>query len=265
MLLAVEHFLCLAYFANLDSNMNSTQKNCVLLLVTYYTINKFNKRCWKLKKSMNILVIKKNFFLIISLLKIFYFLGEWEPPMIDNPEYKGEWSPKQIDNPAYKGAWVHPEIPNPEYAPDTNLYLRPEICTIGFDLWQVKAGTIFDNILVTDSIAEAKEALDELKTMQEGEKKMKEEQDKAERDAAKADEKEKEDDDEEDDDEDKDDEEPAPVEVSINIWLKLRGSDTRGSGNNMCSYKQEVEDLCFINSAIEYLIQAANLLLLQDL
>lgn len=29
--------------------------------------------------------------------------GEWEPPMIDNPEYKGEWKPKQIDNPAYKG------------------------------------------------------------------------------------------------------------------------------------------------------------------
>lgn len=22
--------------------------------------------------------------------------GEWEPPMIDNPEYKGEWSPKQV-------------------------------------------------------------------------------------------------------------------------------------------------------------------------
>lgn len=28
--------------------------------------------------------------------------GEWEPPQIDNPEYKGEWKPKQIDNPAYK-------------------------------------------------------------------------------------------------------------------------------------------------------------------
>lgn len=28
--------------------------------------------------------------------------GEWEPPQIDNPEYKGEWKPKQIDNPNYK-------------------------------------------------------------------------------------------------------------------------------------------------------------------
>merc|ERR1711963_886074 len=25
--------------------------------------------------------------------------GEWEPPMIDNPDYKGEWKPRQIDNP----------------------------------------------------------------------------------------------------------------------------------------------------------------------
>merc|ERR1711963_1303627 len=35
--------------------------------------------------------------------------GEWEPPMIDNPDYKGEWKPRQIDNPDYKGKWVHPE------------------------------------------------------------------------------------------------------------------------------------------------------------
>ncbi|KAL3252869.1 hypothetical protein MRX96_054776 [Rhipicephalus microplus] len=76
--------------------------------------------------------------------------GEWEPPQINNPEYKGEWKPKQIDNPAYKGAWVHPEIDNPEYTPDPKLYRYKEICKIGFDLWQVKSGTIFDNILITD-------------------------------------------------------------------------------------------------------------------
>ncbi|CAF4452439.1 unnamed protein product, partial [Rotaria sp. Silwood2] len=29
--------------------------------------------------------------------------GTWEPPMIDNPEYKGVWKARQIDNPAYKG------------------------------------------------------------------------------------------------------------------------------------------------------------------
>jgi calreticulin len=25
--------------------------------------------------------------------------GEWEAPMIDNPEFKGEWKAKMIDNP----------------------------------------------------------------------------------------------------------------------------------------------------------------------
>merc|ERR1712242_308304 len=73
--------------------------------------------------------------------------GEWEPPMIDNPEYKGEWKPRQIDNPDYKGAWVHPEIDNPEYEEDTTLYAFESFCGIGFDLWQVKSGTIFDNVL----------------------------------------------------------------------------------------------------------------------
>eukprot|EP00957_Ditylum_brightwellii_P157156 11961450-Ditylum_brightwellii.AAC.1 len=29
--------------------------------------------------------------------------GEWEPPMIDNLDYKGPWKAKQIANPDYKG------------------------------------------------------------------------------------------------------------------------------------------------------------------
>lgn len=76
--------------------------------------------------------------------------GEWEPPMIDNPEYKGEWKPKQIPNPDYKGPWIHPEIDNPEYVADDKLYKYDNIGAIGFDLWQVKSGTIFDNVLITD-------------------------------------------------------------------------------------------------------------------
>eukprot|EP00117_Sycon_ciliatum_P016508 scpid74073/ scgid15904/ Calreticulin; CRP55; Calregulin; Endoplasmic reticulum resident protein 60; HACBP; grp60 len=78
--------------------------------------------------------------------------GEWEPPMIDNPEYKGEWKPRQIDNPAYKGSWVHPQIDNPDYSADDSLYRYTDVGAVGFDLWQVKAGTIFDNILVTDDV-----------------------------------------------------------------------------------------------------------------
>jgi calreticulin len=83
--------------------------------------------------------------------------GEWQPPKINNPEYKGEWRPKQIDNPAYKGAWVHPVIDNPNYVEDKNLYRYTDIGAVGFDLWQVKSGTIFDNILVTDDEKYAEE------------------------------------------------------------------------------------------------------------
>lgn len=83
--------------------------------------------------------------------------GEWEPPLIDNPDYKGEWKPKQIDNPNYKGKWIHPEIDNPEYAPDDKLYHYADIGAIGFDLWQVKSGTIFDNVLITDDVDYAEE------------------------------------------------------------------------------------------------------------
>merc|ERR1711916_265954 len=70
--------------------------------------------------------------------------GEWEAPMIDNPDYKGPWSPKQIKNPEYVGEWVDPEI-----------YHFADIGAVGLEIWQVKSGTIFDNILVTDSIEEA--------------------------------------------------------------------------------------------------------------
>ena len=47
------------------------------------------------------------------------------------------------------GEWEAPMIPNPEY----------NVCKdcqyVGFELWQVKSGTIFDDIIVTDSVAEA--------------------------------------------------------------------------------------------------------------
>ncbi len=102
--------------------------------------------------------------------------------MIDNPEYKGVWKARQIDNPAYKGPWVHPEIDNPEYVDDPNLYLYKDFGAIGFDLWQVKSGTIFDNIIITDSVQKAEEFGNETwgKT-KEPEKKMKDEQDEVER------------------------------------------------------------------------------------
>jgi len=81
--------------------------------------------------------------------------GEWEAPVIDNPEWKGEWKPKRIANPAYKGKWVHPEISNPDYVEDKTIGQYDNIGAVGIEIWQVKAGTIFDNFLVTDSVSEA--------------------------------------------------------------------------------------------------------------
>merc|ERR1740121_3213696 len=81
--------------------------------------------------------------------------GEWEAPMKDNAAYKGEWYGKRISNPAYKGIWEAKKIANPEYVDDNEVYKFDDFGFIGFDLWQVKAGTIFDNVIVTDDVAEA--------------------------------------------------------------------------------------------------------------
>jgi calreticulin len=82
--------------------------------------------------------------------------GEWEAPKITNPDYKGPWYPKSIPNPAYKGEWVHPQVANPDFVDDQSVYHVCKDCFyVGFELWQVKSGTIFDDIIVTDSLAEA--------------------------------------------------------------------------------------------------------------
>lgn len=89
--------------------------------------------------------------------------GEWEAPMIDNPEYNGPWVQKRIDNPDYKGPWKHPMIPNPDYVYDDNMYaVCQEECThVGFELWQVTSGALFDDIIVTDSLEEAQKFAEE--------------------------------------------------------------------------------------------------------
>eukprot|EP01121_Diplochlamys_sp_Union-15-3_P017566 TRINITY_DN620_c0_g1_i1.p1 TRINITY_DN620_c0_g1~~TRINITY_DN620_c0_g1_i1.p1 ORF type:complete len:394 (-),score=113.17 TRINITY_DN620_c0_g1_i1:47-1228(-) len=107
--------------------------------------------------------------------------GEWEAPQIPNPEYKGVWKPKRIPNPAYKGEWVHPLIDNPEYHPNPALYAYDSFKYIGIDVWQVKSGTIFDNILITTSEEEADKLLNEWEIQKEGEKKAHDEHQERER------------------------------------------------------------------------------------
>merc|ERR1712219_91704 len=86
--------------------------------------------------------------------------GEWQAPMIDNPEYKGEWKAPKIPNPDYKGEWVHPEIDNPDYVD-------------GVEVWQVKSGTVFSDFILNDSVEEAETFMEERKTNEDDEKEAK--------------------------------------------------------------------------------------------
>jgi calreticulin len=134
--------------------------------------------------------------------------GEWEAPTIPNPKYKGAWKAKRIPNPAYKGVWKPKQIANPEYKEDPNLYHFADSGAVGIDLWQVKSGSIFDNVLVSDDAADAAALFKDYKSKidQEAKNRSEEEEKKKKEDAKKADEEKKDDkeDKDEDDDEDED-------------------------------------------------------------
>merc|ERR1712194_847264 len=126
--------------------------------------------------------------------------GEWEAPMKDNAAYKGDWSVKRIENPAYKGTWEAKTIDNPEYKDDNEVYKFDDFGFIGFDLWQVKAGSIFDNVIVTDDLKDADVFAKKWKDLSEVEKAKKKEEDDSKKVADdKKDEKDDDDDDEEED------------------------------------------------------------------
>merc|ERR1712232_189950 len=95
------------------------------------------------------------------------------------------------------------KIANPEYKDDDNLYSYADFGFLGFDLWQVKGGTIFDNIILTDDKAEADAFAQKWKALSEVEKAAK----KADDEAKKADDSKKEEDEADDKDEEDNDEE----------------------------------------------------------
>merc|ERR1711865_1079501 len=99
------------------------------------------------------------------------------------------------------------KIDNPEYEEDDAVYKYSDFGFIGFDLWQVKGGTIFDNVIVCDDKAEADVFAAKWKALSEVEKaeKKKEDDGKKPDDTKKADEKDADDNDEDDDEEEKTD------------------------------------------------------------
>merc|ERR1712085_220218 len=135
--------------------------------------------------------------------------GEWEPPMKDNAAYKGDWNVKRISNPAYKGAWEAKKIANPEFVDDDALYKYDDFGFIGFDLWQGKGGTIFDNVIITDDAAEADAFVQKWKALSEVEKAKKKEED----DVKKAEDDKKAEEDKGDDDDDDDEEKKESEEM----------------------------------------------------
>merc|ERR1712032_1243508 len=122
--------------------------------------------------------------------------------------FKGEWFAKRISNPAYKGHWEAKKISNPEYEEDDTVYKYDDFGFIGFDLWQVKGGTIFDNIIITDDKAEADTFLQKWKALSEVEEAEKKKEDDAKKadEAAKQSEEKRNEDADDDDDDDMDDE-----------------------------------------------------------
>jgi len=104
--------------------------------------------------------------------------GEWEPPVIDNPDFKGEWVAPKITNPDYKGEWNPKQIKNKDYEEGVQLAAY-DSSMVGFELWIVNNGTIFDNILVTDDLEYAKAQGEKLwRPTSKGEKEKKEAWDK---------------------------------------------------------------------------------------
>merc|ERR1711972_129116 len=91
--------------------------------------------------------------------------SDWvEEAMMDDPSEKkpDDWvEEKRIVDPDAKKPddWDDDEeakkIDNPEYEDDNAVYKYADFGFIGFDLWQVKGGTIFDNVIICDDKAEA--------------------------------------------------------------------------------------------------------------
>ncbi|KAJ3240825.1 hypothetical protein HDU81_002678 [Chytriomyces hyalinus] len=82
--------------------------------------------------------------------------GPWTKPLKPNPAYKGKWKAPIIDNPAYKGVWAPKQIENPAYFEDKQPSNMGQIGAIGFELWTMQNGILFDNIYIGNSEKDAK-------------------------------------------------------------------------------------------------------------
>ncbi|KAK2961268.1 putative Calnexin like protein [Blattamonas nauphoetae] len=83
--------------------------------------------------------------------------GTWEPPLISNPSYAGEYFHLMLPNPNYMGPWKRPMKEHDLWKEKDTLYCFENIRYVAVDVWQVKAGTIFDNFFIGDNLEEFEE------------------------------------------------------------------------------------------------------------
>ena len=77
--------------------------------------------------------------------------GEWKAPIISNPAYKGKWHAPRVDNPAYVGVWKPRQIDNPSYFSDEAPWQVAPVGGIGIELLTDRSGILFDNIVLAGS------------------------------------------------------------------------------------------------------------------
>ncbi|KAG8363891.1 hypothetical protein BUALT_Bualt19G0069700 [Buddleja alternifolia] len=102
--------------------------------------------------------------------------GEWTAPTIPNPEYKGPWKAKPFLLPENKESQLQGQVDSTidrqprhvnlslafdYFKDDPDLYVFPKLKYVGIELWQVKSGTLFDNVLVCDDPEYAKKLAEE--------------------------------------------------------------------------------------------------------
>jgi len=68
-------------------------------------------------------------------------------------------------------------VANPDYKDDDAVYMYEDFGFIGLDLWQVKGGSLFDNMIITDDKAEADKFLARWTALSAVEKEKKKEED----------------------------------------------------------------------------------------
>jgi len=102
--------------------------------------------------------------------------GEWKRPQKKNPAFKGKWTAPMIDNPAYKGPWAPKKIANPNFFTDNSpAKSMAAIGALAVEVWTTNKGFLFDNFLITHSLAEARAFAETTFSLKSAAEKVKEE------------------------------------------------------------------------------------------